>query len=529
MENLFHAKSYKFEKTGVKFECDDVKIKELFQRCEALAKENIKQFGDVRVMQEGSNYRGVWLETQPMGGEMYASRDIEVALNNHLIFMKNQRRDGRLPGMITYRMPMEGTAAHYDWMQGDFFTVSAFRMYYWIGKDERYLKCLYRTLKDFDEYLWAYRDSDGDGCLEIWCVWDTGDDNNTRLITRGIHPRENGAFCGEEPPVDYGMLPFESAEYMAYSYSHRIILAEISRILNNGEEQKWRDAAQAVRERVKEYLWDEDRKAVFDRDKNNEMMYTLTLENLKCMYHGLFTQQMADDFIRYHLMNEEEFWTLLPLPNIAANDPLFFVDNELNNLSQENLELVNRTVGLESLHNSWSGAVEGLSVQRSLDALIRYGHFAEAAQIGRKWLDMLSGVDKLVQQYNPKAEKQNPAGKDGYGPTILAALEYITFLYGVDYVCDRLRWGAAKNGCNSEFVQQLFGSEYVLKHEDGIARAFKDGKELFAVSEGVSVETDMDGKLLSLSGMEMGSVNVVLQVQGAEKRFTAVSNETVRF
>ena len=103
-----------------------------------------------------------------MGGEMYASRDMEIALNNHLIFMKYQRRDGRIPGMITYRMPWDGIACHFDWMQGDFFTVSAWRMYYLLGKNKQYARLLYNTLRDFDDYLWQWRDSDGDGCLESW-------------------------------------------------------------------------------------------------------------------------------------------------------------------------------------------------------------------------------------------------------------------------------------------------------------------------------------------------------------------------
>ena len=38
---------------------------------------------DKHVLREGADYDGVCLETQPMGGEMYAKRDMEVALNNH--------------------------------------------------------------------------------------------------------------------------------------------------------------------------------------------------------------------------------------------------------------------------------------------------------------------------------------------------------------------------------------------------------------------------------------------------------------
>ena len=118
--------------------------------CEALEKENVQAFGARRVVQEGAKYHGVWLETQPMGGEMYIKRDMDAGFNNILVFMENQRRDGRLPGMIRYDAPWNGLSAHFDWMQGDFFTVPALRMAWHIDRDRGYLERLYAALRDFD-------------------------------------------------------------------------------------------------------------------------------------------------------------------------------------------------------------------------------------------------------------------------------------------------------------------------------------------------------------------------------------------
>ncbi len=528
MSKGFLAKDYNITPTGVRFCCDNAGRKRVFDRCEELAKPNIKRFGDRRVMREGAKYDGVWLETQPMGGEMYATRDMEVALNNQLIFMQYQRRDGRMPGMITYREPYQGMTTHWDWMQGDFFTRSALRMYWFIGEDRNYLRLLYDSLKDFDEYLWTYRDSDGDGCLESWCVWDTGDDNNTRLLANKIYSTQYGAWCGEEPPVGRGKLPFESAEYMAYSYSHRAALAEISDILGNGEGDYWRAAAAEVQKRVREYLWDDEKKAVYDRDCDNKMLYTLTLENLKCMYHGLFTQDMADDFIRYHLLDKDEFFTPLPLPNLAANDPLFYVNEDYNNFTPETAALVREYMNGDVLDNSWSGPVEGLSVQRSVDALLGYGHHAEATIIGRKWLDNLARCDKYVQQYNP-ADGSAAPGEDGYGPTLLAALEYITYLYGVDYVKGELIFSCSAESFDSRYEQLLFGHTYALVRENGVARVLKDGVEMFSITCGVRVTTDIDCNIVSVAAMEPESVEVELNANGSSYRARLYPNERRRF
>ena len=94
-----------FKQTGglrvgkrVEFKTSNEKLLMLYERSEEALKNNIKYFGDKKVLIEGGGYFNVWMETQPMGGEMYWKRDPEIALNNQLIFLENQREDGRLPG-----------------------------------------------------------------------------------------------------------------------------------------------------------------------------------------------------------------------------------------------------------------------------------------------------------------------------------------------------------------------------------------------------------------------------------------------
>ena len=524
MSKGFDIKDYALHETGAEFSVSDPAVQYVFDRCEQLCRENIQRFGDRWVLKEGAKYNGVWLETQPMGGEMYASRNMEVALNNHLIFMNNQRRDGRVPGMIRYAPPWMGVTMHYDWFQGDFFTVSAMRMYYLIGKDKGYLRRLYDFLRDFDDYLWKYRDSDGDGCLEAWCIWDTAEDNSTELTANGVHATENGAWCGETPPTDHGKMPYESAAYMAYSYSHLITLHRISVILENGEEEEWLNKAERVRERAIEYLWDNEKKAFYDRDRNDERIDCFTQKNIKCMYHGLFTQEMADEFIALHLLNPDEFNTYLPLPSIAANDPLFYLTKERNNLSPEVYETVRRYMGGDMLDNSWSGPCEGLTYQRSIDALLRYGHHAEMTDFGRRFIENLYREKRFVQQYDPFTGKASP-GDDGYGPTMLAALEYITHLYGVDYACDRLTWSSLGDGSESVFSQKLFGDIYTLKRsKDGCSVAEKNGQRLFSFSAGIRIVTDMSGEVIWVYGAENRTLNAALFTARGRYSFTAEPN-----
>ena len=527
MTKGFFAKDYNLSKTGVKFSTSDSDLEFVFDKCEELCAKNIYEISGMRVMQEGAKYCGVWLETQPMAGEMYAKRDMEVALNNCLVFMLHQRRDGRMSGAISFHPQNNGFVATYSHFQGDFFTPAAYKMAYYINRDKVYLQNLYEAIKSFDEYMWRYRDSDGDGCLETWCIYDTGDDNSTRFLA-GDALGHNGAWCGEKPPSDRGNMPYESAEMMAYSYSHRATLAKISDMLGNDEGDYWRKEAEKVKQKIEEYLWREDKKAVYDRDCNNEFLDTLCMFNIKCMYHGAFSQRMADEFIKCHLLNREEFFTPLPLPAIAANDPAFYVNNELNNLSPEMLKKANEKMCPDALDNSWSGAVQGLSVQRSLDALINYGHHAESALIGELWLDNLCREKYFTQQYNPMTGEHAKAD-DGYGPTMLAALQYIAYLYGVDFSCDTLVWSAVDNDKDTSYTQTLFGAEYTLERKNKKATAYKNGKMLFAVSQGVRVITDLEGNLVSLVGLSKREVALELEYAGVRHTLTVKPNEHYSF
>jgi len=523
MAKGYKATDYNLMPTGVKFSSEASWLEELYERCERYCKRNLAVFTDKKVLREGSDYDGVWLETQPMGGEMYAKRDMEAALNNQLIFMENQRKSGRLPGMIKFREPFL-LQVSYDWLQGFCFPVPAFKMYYLIGKDKGYLEKLYDTLKSYDEYLWAYRDSDGDGCLESWCTWDTGEDNSLRFTGYGV---KDGGWGGEDAPYGQGRLPYESMDIMSYSCQCRSVLAEISDILQNKEGSLWRKKAREVREKIRSYLWIEEKNACYDRDCDNEFMDVLTHNNLRCMYYGSFDQDMADRFIKYHLLNPEEFWTYVPLPSIAANDPCFTNIN----------------------FNNWGGQPQGLTYQRAISALTQYGHVAEVRMLGKKWISLLRSQKKLVQQFDPfdgtpcvtRSEGLSPKGEEterykdvvtlgpeGYGPTILAALEYISLLCGVNISFEQVTWSSVRDWPAGSYTQTMYGHDYTLSQNGRNFTASIDGREIFTCTSGVLVITSLSGEILSLAGIEETPVLAALTACGSTFSGTVHPNEEVR-
>ena len=47
---------------------------------------------------------------------------------------------------------------------------------------------------------------------------------------------------------------------------------------------------------------------------------------------------MAERFVKEHLLNPQEFWTKMPLPSVAANDPLnYYAIEDIRQLTRGSL------------------------------------------------------------------------------------------------------------------------------------------------------------------------------------------------
>jgi len=468
-------------KTGVSFRTENEQIQKLYDGACEKCLMNLKFFEGRKVLVEGGGYNKIWLETQPMGGEMYAKRNVEAALNNQLFFMETQREDGRIAGSIENKGDF--VEVQFNKFQGFCFPFPAFNMYYWIGEDKEYLKKLEKTLIGFDEYLWKTRDTNGDGCLESFCVTDTGEDHAVRY---GDAP----FYCPTDtPPENSSVVPMESMDIMSFSYSARETLSKIAKILGNGREEEWREKADSVKAALRAHLWDEKRGACYDKDKFGNVIDILTHNNLRCMYWGSFSKDMADRFVNEHLLDPEKFWTKTPLPSVAANDPAF----------------------RNAVENNWSGQAEGLTYQRAIRALENYGYETLVTKLGKSLFNtVIEGRYRFVQQYDPftgvpsrvspdtkrplPPDSDSPA-QEGYGPTLLAVLEYIAHIWGV-HMQEGEIWFSFAGGLSYEYSQVWGDSEYRIVSDGHEAKGYVNGKEIFASPCGMRIVTDKEGGIL---------------------------------
>ena len=102
LDRISDNRKMSFAPTGVSFSTADGKWQRVFDAAERTEKNNIVLWHGKRVLVEGGVYQGLWLETQPMGGDMYSDRCPETAWNNQNIFIDLIRDDGRIPSVIRF-------------------------------------------------------------------------------------------------------------------------------------------------------------------------------------------------------------------------------------------------------------------------------------------------------------------------------------------------------------------------------------------------------------------------------------------
>lgn len=456
--------------TSVYCRLGDGALQALVDEAEKQCKRNIRRFGDRDALTEGGGYEKLWLETQPMGGEMYAKRNLTVGLNNQTLFMELAREDGRLPGSIAV---IDGAVTpQFNKFQGFCFPTPALNMYYLTGEKREYLLKLRDALEGFDGYLWRTRDSLGSGCLESWCVCDTGEDHALRY---GDAP-----FWWEDdaPPAGFEGVPMISMDVTGYSYAARDTLAKIGALLGDGSEAVWRRKAVEVRERISRVMWDDERGACFDRDKRGARKPELIHNTLRLMYWGALDAEKAARFVKEHLTNPDEFWTPMPLTSVAANDPLF------------------RNVPT----NDWSGQPEGLTYQRAIRALENYGFYKLVTELGMKLIEALKlGGGVFPQQFDPYTMKpsrgSDALGAEGYGPTMLALMEYVSRMYGV-HIEGREVWFGLLGGMELCYEQRIGDRSYRIDSDGKYARVSVDGAPRWLAPCGIRLVTDRYGGLL---------------------------------
>jgi hypothetical protein len=135
---------------------------------------------------------------------------------------------------------------------------------------------------------------------------------------------ESGA--DNAPRFDDG-TDFAAVDFSCYLAKECRMLQRMAQQLGYREiAQKWSRTAEAIETATRDHLWDEDRGFFFDRrGPDGEWVGVWSHTGFLPLWAGIATKTQAAQLVR-HLRNEEKFWTRMPVPSVARDDPAFEKD-----------------------------------------------------------------------------------------------------------------------------------------------------------------------------------------------------------
>ena len=348
---------------------------------------------DRRVLVEGGEYDGIWLESGPLEGMIYGRFDPDVAIANHDVFFHHQRDDGYLPycvkadrchtAQIQMVVPIAATA--WDVAQTT-------------GRED-FLARSYDACGRWDDWFSRNRDTRGFGLCEMFCEFDTGHDNSPRCY--GIPkkcPDEDAGLC----PAVAG-LPYLAPDLSATVYGGRVALAAMAEALEKpGDGRRWRDKAEQIRQAIITYCYDTEDECFYDVDCEGNFRKIRCDLIARVLGEHVVDQGMFERIYERHIHNPEEFWTPYPLPSVSIGDPQFVADMP---------------------ENCWGGPSQALTALRASRWFLHYGKENDLNELMHKWVAAIVAAEGFMQQMNPWTGEFSTS--PNYSPAMCVFVDFV--------------------------------------------------------------------------------------------------------
>lgn len=483
--------------TFSEFTSSDPKLKALYDAAMDTLRRCRVPFGGKTLPVATPDAEGTSLISDIFSATALAPEDPEAALCAVRAFLVTQREDGRLPSRISCRdhhiLPIYGA------INGFCFADEAMDLMY-LGNAIHgdFPGELYRALSAYDSYLWNHHDLNYNGALELFSESDAEENMPcARFKCRlGV-----GAVKAEDSP-----FPVEAYDLMAMDCRIRMILAELSRLLGNGQERYWNDQADTVRQKLMNTFWLDGPGAFYDRDYGGSAINVLTIGNLMPMYYHVMPAGKADRLMEEHLLDPKQFGTAMPLPTVSFGSSYF------NNEDTEN----------------FNGQPRGLTYCRALRAYENYGYYSAQTRLGRCLLEATGRNLVFPTQFDPfTGEPSRPKEAGAYAPTASAVAETLRRFYGIFNKRDQLVFGAlgAPEGKTVSCRLRFMGSDYSLESDDKVATGYKNGKRLFTVTTGVRLSCNSRGKNFRVVNVTEETRDVIFVGRTYTESFTLAPDE----
>ncbi|PAD32629.1 MGH1-like glycoside hydrolase domain-containing protein [Paenibacillus sp. 7523-1] len=456
------------------------------------------------VLQEGGIYLGCWLEsTGTINAELLSRLLPSVSRATYLSFAAHQREDGLLPYKLTENGP--------SFRQIQLVTPlarSVWNHYQLHGKDRSFLSTMYTAMTRYDEWVTQHRDTQGTGCVEAFSTFDTGHDLSPRFWHVPDTPYQNdpGAYHPDSP-----ILPFLAPDLTANIYCQRMYLSRMAEELGESG-QEWKAKAEFSLERLFRYCYDEEDQFFYDRDRNDKLVRVQSDVLLRVMACEVGDQHLFDRILRRYLLNTSKFFARYPFTSLAMDDPRF---------------------DPSSTYNSWGGPSNFLSLIRAPHAFEHHHRYVELTWVLNPILAALSRAKRFAQTLSPWTGEEGFT--ETYSPAILCLLDFVERLCGIMPVGSDQLWftgllppamdhGEEVAG-STAYSRTVDGQPFELVNTSDQMMVYQKGSIHIQAPSGIRVITDREGRLESIIGMSVRTIEGELTYQGKSLPIQIKGNE----
>lgn len=503
-----------------------------------LIRECVVPLGGRPALIEGGVYRGCWLEsTGTINAEVTSRFMPRVAENTFRLFADFRRDDGLLP----YKVTEDGPAYRQVQMVTPL-ARSVFR--HWrlhggcdgserqpgrsrdpvdrrVEDDDRgaagtgdiaFLRDMYEAIARFDEWLAVRRDTQGTGCTEAFCCFDTGHDMSPRFWHMPDTPHLGDAACYDP---DSPFLPLLAPDLTAHTFCQRRYLAKAAEALGLADEARaWEQAAVRTLEALWRHCYDERDGFFYDRDRHGRFVRVQSDVLLRVLACEVGDRAFFDACLSRYLLNTRKFFAKYPPTSLAMDDPRFdrFADR-----------------------NSWAGPTNVLSLLRVPDAFDFHGRHVEWTWIARPTLSAVVRMTKFAQCLDPWTGEEGYT--ESYTPAMLCVLDTVERTCGVmptpegklwwtGLLPDALERGEAIAEATA-YGRTVDGIRFELVVGRDVCTAYRDGERLFEFSYGLRIVTDRSGVPEAIIGMVPRRIDGTIRLPSGETKSVSVAGNEI--
>lgn len=290
--------------------CKDEKYEKLYYKCLSINKENVySPEGKIPcrwTTPDRVPHRFMWLWDSAFHAMSFAQYNVEMAKDCIRAVLKLQREDG----FIAHMMCPEGRMHEHTQPQ-----VLAWGVWvvYQKDKDKEFVRECVPALAKFLIWTMKNRDKNNNGLLE----WYT-------------EPNYTECKCGESgldnsPRFDYD-IELDAIDFSIYLCNDSKYLSMLFEELGEKENADYfRSVHETTKEKINTLLWCEEDSLYYDRLFDGRLTRFATPSSFLPMFAGICTQEQADKMVKV-LLDENRFWTTMPIPSIPKDNEYYDID-----------------------------------------------------------------------------------------------------------------------------------------------------------------------------------------------------------